>query len=297
MMKKSIHPLGQILTILLTLASLGMIFLKWLSLWSQDYSYCDLLDALRESVDWLGFGAAMKAEGNLVFLLSFILLLLGAGTTVVLAVMKRRGAGFPLLAAAVFAMGVILYALGWDFSCLGVGAWLCVAFAAAAVCVSYIPAEEVGAADSFGGRPSGLSGARTWACPNCGTILADRERFCPNCGRTRSVPETPPSPGLCAACGSALRAGAAFCPNCGRPVGLSAAASVSRCAACGSVLRPGAAFCPNCGQPVGMAGRSPGPMAPKPPADPAPAGPAIMESPRIASVDPPGFHKAGEDDL
>lgn len=223
-MRKSCYPLCRVLTILFTLGSLGTIFLKWTG---TGFSYFDPLEKLVEGFGTYGFGTMMGERDNLVFLLSFCLLILFALLTVLLAARGRLGAGVWYLLASVFAFCVILYAVEWSVEDLRLGAWLCAALAAAGLICSLI---------------GGTAPAPTPSCPAC--------------GGSRGQPEASAPARRCSFCGAALRAVSAFCPNCGRLVPKPAPAAKPRCSFCGTELRPGMAFCTSCGRAVG-----PGPTA------------------------------------
>ena len=284
-MKKTCHPVGRALTILFTLASLGMIFLKWTS---TGFSFVDPLKKLFEGFGAHGFGTMMGETDNLIYLASFVLLILFALISILLAVKGRIGGGIWYFLAALFAFCVIFYAVEWSLSDLCLGAWLFTALAAAGLICSFFGRAAAPAptrAAYAGGTAAPASPALTWTCPACGTVLAGRERFCTNCGKSRSQPEASAAVGRCSFCGAALRASSAFCPDCGRPVPKPAPAAKPRCAVCGAELSPEMAFCTNCGTAVG-----PRPAAVEtetPRAEPA----------RVASANPAGFHSAGEDDL
>ena len=266
------NPIFRILAIVLILASLGMVFLKWMY---TVYSYYDMSDLVVQQIDYLGFGDALELEGNLIFFIATIVLLLTGILAIILAAGGVRGGGVPYFLATIFAFVVILYAMDWHIDYMGVGAWLCVAFALVAMILLFIPDNTArpATAGAYGGGyapvPPRVS---TWTCPKCGTILADRERFCPNCGNSRAV-TLAPNPGP--------------------------APAVQRCASCGATLEKGASFCPNCGSPVGGARPAAAYTAPRTPSYPAPSAPSYPapSAPQPQDPAPKGFHSAGDDDL
>ncbi|OFX15848.1 MAG: hypothetical protein A2Z18_09850 [Armatimonadetes bacterium RBG_16_58_9] len=102
------------------------------------------------------------------------------------------------------------------------------------------------------------------ACPQCSTLLSERDKFCPNCGRhilaicSTCYAGSPPGSEYCAWCGSKMVEfdpicdkcggrvywGSTFCTDCGSLI-------ARRCAACGSMLVPGWRYCTGCGRELG----------------------------------------------
>lgn len=248
-MKKTCHPVGRVLTILFTLASLGTLCLTWVK---PRYPYLYPLNQLIGGIRTHGFGTMLSNPDNLVFLLSFALLALTALLTVILAAVGSRGAGAMYFPAAVLAFCVILYAAKWNFGDLGLGAWLCVACAALGLCFSYLAEREESEEETgFGKDSAPEAGASSRRCPQCGTLLANRERFCPQCGAARNPEGVSAAPRRCGVCGTALRPCAVYCPNCGRLLEQPEPARKPFCGFCGKQLEPGMAFCPACGTAVG----------------------------------------------
>ena len=276
-MKKT-HPVGRALAAVFALASMGMIFLSWLS------SYASYWDLLEPMLDYLKY--AVQETETLIFLIITAVFVVTGITAVICACTGAKGGVFPHIISALAAAGYFVYAIsemGGGLGDLGVGGWLCVGFAVAAFICMFIP-DNAGARPAYGGAYGGAAPVKaspsTWTCPKCGTILADRERFCPNCGNSRAV--TPaPNPGP--------------------------APAVQRCASCGATLEKGASFCPNCGSPVGGARPAAAYTAPRTPSYPAPSAPSYTapsapsyptpSAPQPQDPAPKGFHSAGDDDL
>ena len=319
------HPIFRILAIVLILASLGMVFVNWMS---TDYSYYERADMIFGEAELIGFGNAMEREDNLIFFIATLLLLLTAILGIVLIALGLRFGGIPCFVGSLFSFFVVLYALQWKLEYMGLGAWLCVGFALLAMILAFLPDTRAKAAvpGAAPPRPS------TWTCPKCGTILADRERFCPNCGNSRAVnpaSAAPVTPVLrCAACGATLGKSSAFCPNCGASVRAAAPAAPvapARPAAPAAPVAPTRSAPP--AAPAYAPPRAPGYSPPSAPAAPAyrpatppaytppvdpdyttsafpryapPSAPARHAAPAAPKAEPgvsAGFHAAGDDDL
>ena len=301
-MKKT-NPIFRVLAVVLILASLGMVFLPWMTVsafgYSQSGTYYELVEALIEAVKNFGIDAITETAQQTLLAIAVILLVITAILGIILAACGVRGGGIPYFIASLLNLGFIIYMviyanneMGMNIAHLGIGAILCPVFALAAMILLFIP-DNAGARPAYGGAYGGAAPLKaspsTWTCPSCGTILADRERFCPNCGSARKVTPPPaPAPApvapvtrapagwTCPGCGAKLKDSQKFCPNCGtRQPEKAAPAAPARpaapagwtCPGCGTKLKDSQKFCPNCGT------RQPEKAAPAAPARPAaPAG-------------------------
>ena len=304
-MKKT-HPVGRALAAVFALASMGMIFLSWLS------SYASYWDLLEPMLDYLKY--AVQETETLIFLIITAVFVVTGITAVICACTGAKGGVFPHIISALAAAGYFVYAIsemGGGLGDLGVGGWLCLGFAIAAFVCMFIP-DTSAARPAYGGAYGGAAPVKaspsTWTCPSCGTILADRERFCPNCGSARKV-TPPPAPAhapvapvtrapagwTCPGCGAKLKDSQKFCPRCGfkqpekaapaapaRP----AAPSGWTCPGCGTKLKDSQKFCPNCGTRKPEPAAAPAPAAPVTPAYTAPAAPAFTAPAPAAPVTP-----------
>ncbi len=279
------NPIFRILAIVLILASLGMVALPWLSVSAYGYteteSYLDLISEFVDTIDDSGFDFITENTQSLLFAIATILLVITAILSIILAACGVRGGGIPFFVSSLLCVGYFIYAvseanhqLGMNIVHIGIGAILCAVFALVAMILLFIPDNTARPAVAGGYAPVPPR-VTTWTCPNCGTILADRERFCPNCGNSRAVtPASNPGP----------------------------APTVQRCASCGATLEKGASFCPNCGSPVGGARPAAAYSAPRTPTYTAPSAPrtptyTAPSAPQPQNPAPNGFHSAGDDDL
>ena len=277
------HPIFRILAIVLILASLGMVALPWISL--SNYGNSEYETYYQIGKDFLDLISSHRTidDGVLapLFGVAAILIVITAILGFILAALRVRWGGVPYFVASLLNLGYFIYLMTYindqarmNLAHLEIGAILCPAFALIAMILLFIPDNTARPAVAGGYAPVPPR-VTTWTCPNCGTILADRERFCPNCGNSRAVtPASNPGP----------------------------APTVQRCASCGATLEKGASFCPNCGSPVGGARPAAAYSAPRTPTYTAPSAPrtptyTAPSAPQPQNPAPNGFHSAGDDDL
>lgn len=193
------HPISRALAFVLILASLGMLFLPWVTVSyrgeSESESYYEFIEEAVESIEEYGFDEFMESKGATLFLIATILLLVTAILSIILAACGLRGGGIPFFVGTLPCLAFAIYFVtdmnkkyGMNLLHIGYGAILCVAFALAAMILLFIPDNSggyggvrVGYGGYGGGAPARpVSAACT--CPNCGSPLRRGESFCPNCG-------------------------------------------------------------------------------------------------------------------
>lgn len=176
-------PAKGLIAGILILASLGMIFLSWVR---NGISYLDLIREVFKTIRSAGFLRTMEESGIALFSLATVLLLVAAVLGVILCLRGKRFAGIPFFASSLLSFGVVLYYCEFSIQYMSFGAWLCVAFALAAMMVMLIPGAS---ARQTLGRGRAASGDSTWLCPRCGTVCRAGDLFCVSCGTKRARDE------------------------------------------------------------------------------------------------------------
>ena len=223
-MRPKTSPGGRVLAAILILASLGSIFMTWITLPFLEGSFFDVLQAAVKD----NFGS--DTENAIVIVLGILLGLTGL-IGLISALCGAKGGVVPYLLASLLYLGGAIYlasaanreitssigipldAVGISVAGKGIGAYLCPALALLAFFCMLIPDR------SYPPYPGGYAAAYG------GSVTINTGSF-----------------EICPVCGAQHQAGSAFCPNCGaaKPQSL-------RCPVCGAQLQPGAGFCSNCG--------------------------------------------------
>ena len=168
---------------LLILAGLGMLFLRWMR---NGLSCFDLIRKAFDAIRDVGFLGAMGESDIALFSLATFLLLVTGVLGVILCLRGKRFAGVPFFAASLLLFGAVWNLCDFSIGYMSVGAWLCVAFALAAMIVMLLPGALTRRTPD---RSRAAGGATTWLCPRCGAMCRAGALFCVSCGTKRARDE------------------------------------------------------------------------------------------------------------
>ena len=168
---------------LLILAGLGMLFLRWMR---NGLSCFDLIRKVFDAIRDVGFLGAMGESDIALFSLATFLLLVTGVLGVILCLRGKRFAGVPFFAASLLLFGAVWNLCDFSIGYMSLGAWLCVAFALAAMIVMLLPGALTRRTPD---RSRAAGGATTWLCPRCGAMCRAGALFCVSCGTKRARDE------------------------------------------------------------------------------------------------------------
>ncbi len=266
-MKAKPNPIARILCPILILVSVCMIFLPWLSISMYGYTESmSFFDLYRQAAEYF----TEDGEALVTFIAGSLLILLGILGIILSALGKKVGSVLYFVVSLLVVVGALLVIndqvgdylsyLGLSlFSIVGIGAWLCILLALAAMILAlalkgqpamparpmgyapagYVPMQQPRAAAPVNRAPAAAPAAPGWKCPKCGTNLTANQKFCLNCGTkkpeapaapvNRAPAAAPAAPGWkCPKCGTNLTANQKFCLNCGTKKPEAPAAPVNR---------------------------------------------------------------------